>query len=138
VMCDHTRGRRGVALPKLASLLSRYAAGARSGLTAAATDHVTLPAPGGEEVDTSIRCLSGPGHEIVTAEEFGLKQRVTIGVDGGRFRSSAASVDPWLRRGTARRGPGYRGGLMVRLRCYKFEPSSRMRPAEGFRYRVGQ
>jgi 5-methylcytosine-specific restriction protein A len=83
VMCDHTRGRRGVALrkPRLAAepLCRRCK---EHGLTAAATHHVTLLALGGEDVDSSIRCVGGPAHEIVTAEEFGLKQRVTIGVDG--------------------------------------------------------
>jgi 5-methylcytosine-specific restriction protein A len=83
VMCDRIRGRRGVALrkPRLATepLCRRCK---ERGLTAAATDHVTLLALGGEDVDSSIRCLSGPSHEIVTAEEFGLKQRVAIGVGG--------------------------------------------------------
>ena len=45
-------------------------------------DHIRPLAKGGEDVDSNIRCLCAEHHEQVTREEFGQKQRTTIGGDG--------------------------------------------------------
>ena len=45
-------------------------------------DHVKPLALGGEDVDENTRNLCHPCHDKVTAEQFGRKQRVTIGADG--------------------------------------------------------
>jgi 5-methylcytosine-specific restriction protein A len=79
------RGRRGVAqrLRRLANEpLCRDCAD--KGLVAASTvpDHIVPLAKGGKDEDENIRCLCEPCHHRRTAEQFGLRRKVTIGVDG--------------------------------------------------------
>lgn len=45
-------------------------------------DHIIPLAKGGEDTDENIRCLCAACHDRVTRQEFGHKQRVTIGADG--------------------------------------------------------
>lgn len=45
-------------------------------------DHIVPLAKGGEDEDTNIRCLCSEHHDQVTREEFGHRERVTIGEDG--------------------------------------------------------
>ena len=54
------------------------------GMVTAATvpDHIKPLALGGADTDDNIRCLCQSCHSKVTAEEFGHRQRVTIGADG--------------------------------------------------------
>ena len=84
-MGDRIRGRRGVALRKArlaAEPLCRRCR-ERGLVTAAVTpDHIAPLALGGEDVDSNIRCLCGPCHDEVTAEQFGHRLKVTIGLDG--------------------------------------------------------
>ena len=42
-------------------------------------DHIKPLALGGSDDDTNIRCLCGPCHDAVTAEQFG--HRIVIGAD---------------------------------------------------------
>lgn len=54
------------------------------GITTASTvpDHIQPLALGGTDDDSNIRCLCGPCHEVRTAEQFGHRRRVEIGLDG--------------------------------------------------------
>lgn len=54
------------------------------GLTTLAVtpDHIIPLAKGGTDTDDNIRCLCEPCHEARTAEQFGYKAKVTIGLDG--------------------------------------------------------
>lgn len=45
-------------------------------------DHIKPLALGGSDDDSNIRCLCKPCHEKRTAEQFGHRQRPTIGEDG--------------------------------------------------------
>lgn len=45
-------------------------------------DHITPLALGGKDIDTNTRNLCGPCHDKVTAEQFGLREKKTIGKDG--------------------------------------------------------
>lgn len=45
-------------------------------------DHIVPLAKGGLDVDSNIRCLCAEHHDQVTREEFGHRQRQTIGLDG--------------------------------------------------------
>ena len=84
-MGERIRGRRGVQLRKArlaAEPLCRRCK--ERGIVTAATvpDHILPLAQGGEDVDSNIRCLCRPCHEIVTAEQFGHRQAQPIGDDG--------------------------------------------------------
>jgi 5-methylcytosine-specific restriction protein A len=45
-------------------------------------DHIEPLALGGTDDDTNIRCLCGPCHDEVTAEQFGHARKAEIGADG--------------------------------------------------------
>lgn len=84
-MGERIRGRRGQALrqrrlwnePRCRICL------AEGRITASAVpDHIIPLAKGGEDVDENIRCLCAACHDRVTRQEFGHRQRVTIGADG--------------------------------------------------------
>ena len=45
-------------------------------------DHIKPLALGGTDDDDNIRCLCGPCHDEVTAEQFGHRQVAEIGADG--------------------------------------------------------
>ena len=52
-------------------------------ITASTTpDHIIPLTKGGKDTDDNIRCLCGPCHERRTAEQFGFRQKQTIGLDG--------------------------------------------------------
>ena len=84
-MGQRIRGRKGIALRKArlaAEPLCRRCK--ERGLITAATvpDHIVPLALGGEDVDSNIRCLCGPCHQEVTAEQFGHRVKQEIGLDG--------------------------------------------------------
>jgi len=84
-MGERIRGRKGVELRKRRLRNEPLCRRCKEqGRVTAATvpDHIKPLALGGEDIDSNIRCLCGPCHEIVTAEQFGHRQRVTIGTDG--------------------------------------------------------
>lgn len=45
-------------------------------------DHIVPLAHGGTDDDSNIRCLCQPCHDARTAEQFGHRKRVVIGLDG--------------------------------------------------------
>lgn len=61
------------------------------GIVTAATapDHIVPLALGGTDTDDNIRCLCQPCHEDGTREQFGQRQKQTIGVDGWPTTSSS-------------------------------------------------
>lgn len=84
-IAERVRGRRGVEQRRrrlAAEPLCRDCAA--KGLVEPATvpDHIVPLALGGSDDDGNIRCLCGPCHEKRTAEQFGQRQRQTIGLDG--------------------------------------------------------
>jgi 5-methylcytosine-specific restriction protein A len=84
-MGERIRGRKGVELRKRRLQAEPLCRRCRErGLTTAATtpDHIVPLALGGEDVDSNIRCLCGPCHDIVTAEQFGHRIKQEIGLDG--------------------------------------------------------
>ncbi len=79
------RGRKGVELRKRRLQAEPLCRMCRAlGRTTAATvpDHITPLAKGGEDIDSNIRCLCAGHHDQVTREEFGHRERVSIGEDG--------------------------------------------------------
>lgn len=84
-MVDRVRGRKGVALRKRrleAEPLCRDCKSAGIVRIATVPDHIVPLAKGGTEVELNIRCLCADCHKIRTAEQFGQRQRQTIGIDG--------------------------------------------------------
>ena len=82
---ERVRGRAGVALRKrrlAAEPLCRDCKAKGIVRLATTPDHIKPLALGGTDTDENIRCLCGPCHEVRTAEQFGFKQRVMIGLDG--------------------------------------------------------
>lgn len=45
-------------------------------------DHIIPLAKGGSDDDSNIRCLCAPCHDVRTAEQFGHRKRLAIGLDG--------------------------------------------------------
>lgn len=45
-------------------------------------DHIVPLSRGGTDEDANVRCLCQSCHEVRTREQFGWRQRVTIGADG--------------------------------------------------------
>lgn len=45
-------------------------------------DHIIPLARGGLDIDENIRCLCADCHKVRTAEQFGWRKRVKIGLDG--------------------------------------------------------
>jgi 5-methylcytosine-specific restriction protein A len=79
------RGRKGVALRKRrlrAEPLCRMCKDEGRVTAATVPDHIIPLAKGGTDTDDNIRCLCADCHDKVTREEFGHRQRVTIGLDG--------------------------------------------------------
>lgn len=85
-MAERLRGRAGVAqrnrrLARSNRLCERCLAKDR--VTAATVvDHIKPLALGGDDSDENTRNLCDPCHDEVTAEQFGYRKRVTIGLDG--------------------------------------------------------
>jgi 5-methylcytosine-specific restriction protein A len=84
-MGERIRGRKGMELRRSrlrAEPLCRDCK-AKGIIRAAVTpDHIKPLAHGGTDTDDNIRCLCSECHAKRTAEQFGHKQRVTIGADG--------------------------------------------------------
>jgi 5-methylcytosine-specific restriction protein A len=79
------RGRRGVELRKRRlrnEPLCRLCKAEGIVRAAVVVDHIVPLAKGGEDVDANCRSLCVEHHDQVTREEFGHRERVTIGEDG--------------------------------------------------------
>jgi 5-methylcytosine-specific restriction protein A len=79
------RGRRGVELRKRrlrAEPLCRLCKDEGRVTAATVVDHIKPLALGGTDTDDNCRSLCADHHDQVTREEFGHRQRVTIGADG--------------------------------------------------------
>jgi 5-methylcytosine-specific restriction enzyme A len=84
-MADRIRGRRGMELRRRrlqAEPLCRLCRAEGIVRAAVTPDHIVPLAKGGTDTDDNIRCLCREHHLQVTAEQFGLRKRVTIGDDG--------------------------------------------------------
>lgn len=82
---ERIRGRRGVELRKRRlhnEPLCRMCKDKDRITAATVPDHIVPLAKGGTDTDDNIRCLCADCHDTVTREEFGHRQRVTIGEDG--------------------------------------------------------
>lgn len=78
-------GRRGVELRKrrlAAEPLCRDCKARGRVRASTVPDHIKPLAQGGTDTDDNIRCLCSECHDKRTAEQFGTRARVMIGVDG--------------------------------------------------------
>jgi 5-methylcytosine-specific restriction protein A len=77
-------------------------------------DHIVPLALGGTEAHTNLRPLCGDCHKVVTAEQFGHRERLPIGADGWPMQAVAdarsnCDIDTSSRISRAdRRGDGYK------------------------------
>lgn len=85
-MGDRIRGRQGQKLRarRLARTYGLCEDCQAEGIVKAASvvDHIKPLAQGGEDIDENTRNLCDPHHAKRTAEQFGHREKVTIGVDG--------------------------------------------------------
>lgn len=82
---ERIRGRRGVELRKRRldrEPLCRDCAAKGLTTISEVPDHILPLAKGGLDVDSNIRCLCKPCHERRTAEEFALRVKTRMGLDG--------------------------------------------------------
>ena len=84
-MTQRLRGRRAVEQRKRRLQVEPLCRDCKSaGIIRAATvpDHIKPLAQGGLDIDENIRCLCADCHKVRTAEQFGHRKRVRIGLDG--------------------------------------------------------
>lgn len=86
LMAERLRGRAGVAQRKrrLMRSFGLCEICQAKGKTAIATvvDHIKPLTLGGDDSDENTRNLCDPCHDDVTAEQFGYRKRIEIGLDG--------------------------------------------------------
>jgi 5-methylcytosine-specific restriction protein A len=84
-MGDRIRGRLGVAMRKRrlqAQPLCEDCKAKGYVKEAVTPDHIKPLALGGTDTDDNIRCICAECHRDRTAEQFGFKRKVQIGLDG--------------------------------------------------------